>query len=150
MRKARKTDTVLPLDQSIGQLSTIATNLMQREMGRRLAEHGIPLGCWWYLRLLWEQERESQREMSKHVGFTDASAGTAIRNLEKLGLAKRIRDQTDTRKIKVLLTDRGHSLRAKLLPIALEIHNRALNGFSTAERKDLLAKMTKVIENLRE
>jgi len=142
-------DPALPLDNSIGHLATIATNLMHREMGRRLAEHGIPQGCWWYLRLLWDQDSESQREMSRRVGYTEATAGTAIRNLEKLRLVKRVRDGNDTRKIKVMLTARGQSLRAKLMPTAIDIHDKALEGFSTAEKNDLLLKISRVTENLR-
>jgi len=145
----RLTGSTLPLDKSIGHLLTIVTNLIHREMGQRLAKYGIPQGCWWYLRLLWEHDSGSQREMSERVGYTEATAGTAIRNLEKLGLVKRVRDGNDTRKIKVTLTSRGQNLRAKLMPLAIDIHNKALEGFSPAEKADLFLKMARVIENVR-
>jgi DNA-binding MarR family transcriptional regulator len=120
-----------------------------RELQGRLAAHGVSFGHWTFLRILWERDALTQRELSDEAGVMEPSTHAAIKAMEKLGYVKRIQVPENRKTVYVHLTPRGRALKARLEPIAKSVNRDATRGLSAREveisRKVLLA----VTENLR-
>ena len=125
-----------------------ATRGLVRALQMRLAEHSVSFGHWTFLRILWETDGLTQRELSVQAGVMEPTTFAALKAMEKLGYISR-RQRPDNRKnVHVFLTPKGRALKAKLVPLAEEVNEIAVRGVSAADvaatRRALLA----MIENL--
>ena len=68
--------------------------------------------------------------------------------MERIGLVTRERDQSDGRKLKVLLTDKGWGLKAELMPLAIHVVQAATVDFTAERREAFLASLAAVQRNL--
>jgi MarR family transcriptional regulator, organic hydroperoxide resistance regulator len=119
-----------------------------RALQVRLAEHGVSHGHWSFLRVLWEGDGLTQRELSMRAGLTEPTAFYALRALESLGYVTRRATAERRRRSLVFLTAKGQALRGRLEPLAQEVNAIATRGIETSDiattRRTLLA----IIENL--
>jgi DNA-binding MarR family transcriptional regulator len=119
-----------------------------RALQVRLAEHGVSHGHWSFLRVLWEGDGMTQRELSMRAGLTEPTAFHALRALESLGYVTRRAVGERRRRVLVFLTPEGHALRPTLEPLAQEVNAIAVRGIVesdiAATRRTLLA----IVENL--
>jgi DNA-binding MarR family transcriptional regulator len=113
---------------SIGHLARITFREFSAGLGRRFAAHGVTPGQWRFLRVLWEEDGITQRELSERVGATEATTVRSTRSLLKSGLIERRDDPKDKRKFRIFLTPRARRLEATLLPYVAEVHAIALEG----------------------
>ena len=125
-----------------------ATRGLVRALQMRLAEYAVSFGHWTFLRILWESDGLTQRELSVQAGLMEPTTFSALKAMEKLGYIVR-RQRPDNRKnVHVFLTPKGRALKAKLVPLAEEVNEIAVRGISAADvaatRRALLA----MIENL--
>lgn len=114
----------------------------------KLAPHKVTLGQWFFLRALWEEEGLSQRELSQRVNTTEPTTVSALRVLERNGLVKRVRNTDDRRTINVFLTDKGRTLKERLLPLALEVNKAANQGLSAADIREFKRLMKRMRDNV--
>lgn len=124
--------------------------MFARALRARLRPHGMTPGQWFFLRALWAEEGLSQRELSRRVGTTEPTTASALRLLEKNGLIKRVRNQSDRRTINIFLTDRARTLQEKLMPQAMAVNRVATDGFTEAEMnqfRDILLRMKANLAN---
>jgi DNA-binding MarR family transcriptional regulator len=114
----------------------------------RLAEHAVSFGHWTFLRILWEGDGLTQRELSAQAGVMEPTTYSALKAMERLGYIARRQRGDDRKKVFVFLTPKGRALRNRLVPLAEEVNNIAVRGVRAghvaATREALLA----VIENL--
>ena len=114
-----------------------------RALQARLAAHGVTFGHWTFLRILWQRDGLTQRELSAEAGVTEPSTFAAIRSMEKQGYIKRRQVAANRKNVYVHLTAKGRALEAKLVPLAEEVNKRAVKGVTSAEvraaRRVLLA-----------
>jgi DNA-binding MarR family transcriptional regulator len=119
-----------------------------RSLQARIVREGVSIGMWLVLRMLWEENGLTQRQISERVGINGPTVVTAINSMEKAGLVKRANNQEDRRKTNVFLTKRGHHLKDKLWPMVREVYAVA---FKNIDRKDIAAMgrfLTQVWANL--
>ena len=121
-----------------------------RSLSRRLAAHGVPFGHWTFLRILWERDGLTQRELSEEAGVMEPSTFAAIKAMEKLGYVKRKRLPDNRKNVYVHLTPKGRALRKKLVPLAEEVNHIGLRGLSASERATVRRALMTMIDNLRE
>jgi DNA-binding MarR family transcriptional regulator len=125
-----------------------ATRALLRALQMRLTEHSVSLGHWTFLRILWERDGLTQRELSEEAGVMEPTTFSALKAMEKLGYVTRRRLPDSKRKIYVFLTPRGRRLKDVLVPLAEEVNEIAVRGVPAAAiaatRQTLLA----IIENL--
>jgi MarR family transcriptional regulator, organic hydroperoxide resistance regulator len=140
----------LPRELSVGYQIRATHRLMQRALQSRIEQHGVTLGMWYFLRVLWTEEGLTQSELSRRVGTMEPTTLAAIRDMERAGIVTRSPDPTDRRKINIFLTEHGRSLEAKLLPFAIEVVESALNGLTAREVRMLLDLLTAVQENMQQ
>jgi len=133
---------------SIGHLSRIAFRDFAGALGRRLAAHGVTSGQWRFLRVLWEKDGITQRELSERVGATEATTVRSTRSLLKSGLIERRDDPADKRKVRIHLTAKARRLESTLLPYVEEVHDIALRGIPRRDVDTALRVLTAVHHNL--
>ena len=125
-----------------------ATRALVRALQTRLAEHGVSFGHWAFLRILWEGDGLTQRELSEQAGVMEPTTSSALKVMERNGYIVRRQRGDNRKKIFVFLTQKGRALRNRLVPLAEEVNDIAVRGVRSEEiaatRKALLA----IIENL--
>jgi len=125
-----------------------ATRALLRALQMRLTEHAVSLGHWTFLRILWEKDGLTQRELSEQAGVMEPTTFSAVRAMEKLGYVTRRQLAGNKKKIFIFLTAKGRHLKDKLVPLAEEVNEIAVRNVAPADvattRKTLLA----VLENL--
>ncbi len=134
--------------QSLGYLVRDTFRAFTRELESRLAEDGVSIGQWYFLRALWEEDGLTQRELSRRVGMMEPTTVTAVNAMERKALVRRTRDASDRRKINVVLTARGRRLEARLLPKAKAVNELAAAGLSEQDVATLRALLERVKANL--
>lgn len=114
-----------------------------RSLQIRLTPHTVSYGHWTILRVLWQQDGLSQRELAERAGVTEPTTFTAVKSLEGLGYIERTHLPGDNKKVHVFLTKSGRALRKKLVPLAEQVNDISLEGITAEElettRKVLIA-----------
>src|SRR5215475_5114408 len=94
-RKGSPTETMLrhwreavPNDR-LAHLVKDATRGLVRALTMRLAEHQVAFGHWAFLRILWETDGPTQRELSLQAGVMEPTTFAALNAMEKLGYVTR-------------------------------------------------------------
>lgn len=115
---------------------------------RRLRKHSVLYGHWTFLRILWQTDGVTQRQLSEQAGVTEPSTFSALQAMEKLGYITRQKMPDNKKQIRVFLTSKGTALRSQIVPAAEEINRIALAGIPPEDiavtRRTLLA----LVENL--
>jgi DNA-binding MarR family transcriptional regulator len=138
-----------PGQDSFGLLLRMSMFGLRRSFKEQLAEAGIPWSVWYYLRVLWDHDGLSQKELTKWVGMLQPNAVGSIQTMKKLGLVNIERESSDRRRICVWLTPHARELKEALLPKVRErIETVAFKGFTGEERQHLTKLLAKVCANV--
>jgi DNA-binding MarR family transcriptional regulator len=143
--KSRATKYALT-DNSMGYLVRRTYRAFTHALELRLKEHGVTISMWFFLRLLWERDGRTQKELSQELSMAQPSTVSAMDNLERRGLITRIRSSEDRRKINIHLTDAGRDLKHKLAHHAHEVNEVALASFSEPEVELLRSMLLRINE----
>ena len=141
-----------PVNESMGYLVRRTYRNMTRGLEVRLQQHGVTLSMWFFLRLLWEGDGKTQKELTEELGLRQPTTVSAMDTLEKRSLVRRAPNPNDRRSTLIFLTDAGRSIKAKLLPYADEANTLALKDLSAAEigtLRKLLLKINATLESSR-
>jgi DNA-binding MarR family transcriptional regulator len=141
-------DVQFPLAGSVGFLVRDANRAFQRLLERRIAPHGVTRGQWYFLRVLWDEDGLSQRELSARVGMMEPTTVIALRSMEKAGLIRRTRSADDKRITHVTLTPKAKRLRNPLLRLAREIVDQGAAGVGREELDAFRRTLARVTANL--
>lgn len=133
---------------SIGYLTRIAFRAFSRTLEVRTAPHGVSSGQWRFLRVLWQEDGITQRELSRRVGMREPTTVIALKSLERSGFVTRTKSLEDRRKAHVFLTPQAKALQAILLPAVAEVNTVALAGLTPEEINILRKALTQVGRNL--
>jgi MarR family transcriptional regulator, organic hydroperoxide resistance regulator len=133
---------------SSGYLVRDAHRAFQRLLERRIAGYGVTRGQWYFLRVLWEADGLSQRELSARVGMMEPTTVIALRSMERAGLIRRVRSADDRRKVQVSLTAKAKRLRDELLTVARIITDEAEEGISARELGTFRRAIARMTANL--
>ena len=138
----------LPFSDSVGYQLRMTHRALQRYLEATIRPHGITIGMWYFLRALWDEDGQTQRELSRRIGTSEPTTLNAIAGMERIGLVTRERDKTDGRKLNVLLTAKGRDLKIALLPLAIDVVAAATVDFTPERRREFLASLAAVQRNL--
>lgn len=92
----------------------------RRALQIRLAPYGVPFGHWSFLRILWENDGLTQRELSERAGVMEPTTFAAMKAMEALGYIHRQRLPTNKKNVYIHLTPEGRALKDVLVPLAEE------------------------------
>ncbi|NJN51981.1 MAG: MarR family transcriptional regulator [Gammaproteobacteria bacterium] len=124
------------------------SRLLMRNLEARVSAHGISQGMWFYLRVLWEHDGISQKELSERTGVVGPSTVGAIARMQAMGLIDCRKGEADRRVTTVHLTAKGRRLEATLVPLAIDVINEAVAGLSRAEVENMKAWLDHMRDNL--
>ena len=133
---------------SIGYLTRIAFRAFSRALEVRTSPHGVSAGQWRFLRVLWQEDGLTQRELSRRVGMREPTTVIALKSLERSGFVVRSKSDEDRRKVHVFLTPEAKALHPVLMPAVAEVNAVALAGLTDAEVAVLRKALTQVGRNL--
>jgi DNA-binding MarR family transcriptional regulator len=135
-------------DDRLAHLVKDATRALVRALQMRLAEHGVSFGHWTFLRILWEGDALTQRELSEQAGVMEPTTFSALKAMERLGYIRRRKRGGDRKKVYVLLTPKGRRLRDRLVPLAENVNRIAVRGVRPAEIASTRVVLLAIIANL--
>jgi DNA-binding MarR family transcriptional regulator len=133
---------------SLGYLTRIAFRSFSRALELRTQPYGVSSGQWRFLRVLWQEDGITQRELSRRVGMREPTTVTALKSLEKSEFVRREQSTEDRRRVHVFLTPLAKRLEKKLLPAVAEVNQIATRGFSPKEVAQLRSLLIRVGQNL--
>ncbi len=116
----------------------------------RIERRGIPLRVWFPLRVLYQNEGITQRELGQMLGFGDAHAGVIVGVMERHKFVSREPSRIDKRRINLYLTPEGRKKTQQTLREMRRINAKVTAGFSPEERQTFHALLTRAHENLAE
>ena len=135
-------------DERMTHLIKTAFRCTSGALQKRLWEHGILYGHWTFLRILWQTDGMTQRQLSAQAGVTEASTVTALQAMEGRGYVNRLKLEGNRKEVRVFLTAQGSALRPVMLACAQEVNDLVVGGIPAEDlavtRRTLLA----VIDNL--
>ena len=127
-----------------------AHRAFDRLLNAYLQREGLATGFWYYLRLLWIDDGQTQKALSRRNNVAENTTTALIVAMEKAGLVTRERDAADRRRSIVRLTDKGRALRPKLIPFADHVNEIARQGISQTDLAICLDVLKKMSANLEE
>src|SRR3982751_4527387 len=125
-----------------------ASRAFHRALQVRLARHGVPFGHWTFLRILWESDGLTQKELSERAGVMEPTTFTAMKTMEALGYIERKQLPTNKKNMYVHLSDKGRALKKLLVPLAEETNNVSIEGIKPEDIKTTRTVLLAMIENL--
>ena len=130
-------------DDRLAHLVKDATRALVRALQVRLAVHGVSFGHWTFLRILWEHDGLTQKQLSDEAGVMEPTTFTAVTAMEKQGLIERRQLPKNRKNVHVHLTPQGRALKRKLVPLAEAVNAISVRGIAAADvattRKVLLS-----------
>lgn len=119
-----------------------------RALQVRLAQHEVSFGHWTFLRVLWETDGLTQRELSDQAGVMEPTTFAAIKTMEKLGYVLRAQRPDNKHKVYIHLTPKGRLLKSKLVPLAEEVNNIGVCGIKGSAVATTRITLLMMLENL--
>jgi DNA-binding MarR family transcriptional regulator len=110
-----------------------ATRALVRSLQTRLAKHEVSFGHWTFLRILWESDGLTQRELSREAGVMEPTTFAALKAMESRGYIVRRQLAGNRRKVHIFLTARGRALKRTLVPLAEAVNRAAVRGVTSAD-----------------
>ena len=138
----------LRLEETVGFLLSDTTRTMTRVFTKKIAMHGIGMGIFQFLRILWEEDGLTQSELAARARMKGPSAVAAIKELEWRGFVRRVDDRHDRRKVRLFLTAEGRKLYDIVMPDIEAVRQIMLAGFSAAEQTQLKHMLHRMRRNL--
>lgn len=113
----------------------------------RLMEHSVSFGHWTFLRILWEKDGLTQKELSVEAGVVDPTTHAALKTMEKLGYVSRRKSPNNKKNVYIYLTRKGRDLQHELIPLAVEMNNVAVKGVPEEDIAVTRRTLRKIIDN---
>jgi len=124
-----------------------AWRAFMRILQLRLMEHSVSFGHWTFLRILWEKDGLTQKELSVEAGVVDPTTHAALKTMEKLGYISRRKSPNNKKNIYIYLTKKGRDLQNELIPLAVEINEAAVNGVTEDDIVTTRRTLRNIIDN---
>jgi len=125
-----------------------AGRALGRALTLRLARHGVSFGHWAFLRILWERDGLTQRELSEMAGVMEPTTFAALKTMEALGYVERRQLPENRKNVYVHLTPQGRALKKKLVPLAEDVNKVATRGLKAAELATTRRVLLAMLDNL--
>ncbi|GAA5232095.1 MarR family transcriptional regulator [Verticiella sediminum] len=134
-------------EETVGYLVKQLSQALHREVDQRVAPLDLTAMQWRPILLLAKGMADNPVELARLVGVDTGAMTRTLDRLEAKGLLRRLRSQTDRRRVKLELTDEGRA-RAGQLPYALAAaQNRLLRGISTDELDAFTGMIRRMLAN---
>lgn len=110
----------------------------------KLKPHRLSLRLWRVLATLWHYGELTQSDLARYTSIEASTVSRMVSGLVRRGLVVRGKSRTDSRAVRVHLSERGRILTKKLIPTALHYEQVAQDGLSEAD----ILKLREVLHRL--
>jgi DNA-binding MarR family transcriptional regulator len=108
----------------------------------------VTLGHWTFLRILWERDGLTQRELSHEAGLMEPTTAAALRGMEQLGYITRRRLDGNRKNIYIYLTPAARALKKTLVPLAEDVNGLALRELNAGDVETTRRTLLVMLDNL--
>jgi DNA-binding MarR family transcriptional regulator len=131
----------------IGQLLFVATQAAQTLATGQLRPLGLSARGWGVLSTLAESGPLTQIELATTLAIDRTAMVYLLDELERDGLVERVRNPGDRRSFHIHLTDEGQRIQRKAATALADATDSLLHPLAPAERSQLRALLTRIIEH---
>jgi len=121
--------------------------LLRSKLDRALQSVGLRLGQFQVLRLLWEHDGLTPRELSDRLGVEMPTVTRTIQRMVRDGLVRREAHPADARSVQIFVAARANELKDQVAGILTSETEASLAGFSEAEREELVGFLERMASN---
>jgi len=139
-------DTLRP-DNNVGLLMKRALQSVRQTIDRSLAPHDLTQAQWLPLVRIAHGGCTTIAALARDQAIDPGAMTRAVDRLEAKGLLRRERSAPDRRVVTLVLTDAGRAAAALVPPVAVQVLNAHLAGFSPDEWQQLVALLGRVVAN---
>jgi DNA-binding MarR family transcriptional regulator len=136
------------LNDSLGFILNKVNGKLKNEFFQQLKEYGITPEQWAVLNFLWEEEGITPKELADLTFKDKPNTNRILDNLQKKGLITRSPHPTDRRAFRISLTNAGKDLRAKLVPKAISLLEKATRTIDEGKINELKILLNQIYNNL--
>ena len=133
---------------SFAHLVRIASLGFIKAMQVRLAEHGVSIGHWTFLRVLWNADGITQRELGERAGLMKNTTFSALQTMEAKGFIVRKQLLTNKKNVYVHLTAEGRALKDRLIPLGEAGTRAGIEGIDPKKLEIAREVLLAIIDNL--
>ena len=134
-------------DNNIGLLMKRALQSIRQTIDRELAPHGLTQAQWLPLVRIAHGGCTTIAALARDQAIDPGAMTRAVDRLEAKGLLRRERSAADRRVVTLVLTDSGRAAAALVPPVAVQVLNAHLVGFSAADWQQLVSLLTRLLAN---
>ena len=138
------------LEQTIRRLISRTSDLKHRRVQDLMDELGLYQGQAFVLYALWDQDGQTQSELTERLNRSPSTITKTVQRMEKVGFVVRRSDESDERISRVYLTDGGREIRSAVEEVWSRLDRQIFAGFSAQELalfRDYLLRVCQNIEN---
>jgi MarR family transcriptional regulator, organic hydroperoxide resistance regulator len=139
---------LMNLQDSLGFAANRLAGAMALRLQRLLEPHGITTAQWAILAVLWRKEGLAQVDLQRILGLSAPTITGLLRRMERDGFLYRETDPADRRVQRVFPTVHGRELKSTIVPLAQQVNEEALRGFSSDERGFLQRLLLRAVQNV--
>ncbi|UGV27576.1 MarR family transcriptional regulator [Rhodopseudomonas boonkerdii] len=99
------------------------------------------------LNLLGAEGQVSVRELAAHLHLSGAFVTTVSNKLQEMGLLEKLTDPEDRRRLRLVVTEQGEALLARLAPIQRQVNDVQFDCLGAGDFARLLASVEKLVES---
>ena len=133
---------------SVGALIGLTRKALVEDFDRGLAPLGLNTAQALVLVFLVDERAGTAAEVCKQLSHDPGAMTRLIDKLEAMGLVRRVRARDDRRSARLEITARGRQVHADMTRVQIDMLNRALRGFSSAEARTLEGLLRRVLHNV--
>lgn len=133
---------------SLGFILNKTNTKLKNELFHRFKEYDITPEQWAILNCLWEQEGVTPKELADIMFKDKPNTNRILEKLQTKGLVVRKPHPIDKRAFQVFLTDRGWTLRDKLIPKCMQLLEEATVGIEKHKVVEMKKLLNQIYDNL--
>ncbi len=119
-----------------------------KRLNKQLSDKGVPLDQWRILRILFEADGMTMRELADAVSLNRPTMSKAVDKLVAEALVYRVPDHDDRRKIRIFLSEKGKSLFIEQNEHVQTHQDSVETGYGIEETKQLKVMLESFIKQL--
>ena len=124
-------------------------NRINANLSEALKETGITVPIYRVLAVLIAGNGRTVNELAVYTVIEQSTLSKILARMESQGLVSREPNKQDGRVVEIHITDAGRNAYERVLPIALSHHEQAMAGLGPRERRDMIATLHRVLDNVR-
>lgn len=124
------------------------TSRLNVDFQTALRQRGLTLTHWRVLAFLNETDGLGVSALADYTVTDQSTLSRALQQMETIGLVERRTGTADSRFVEVHITATGRRMFAEIIPLALRLRDRALDGLAEVDRERLLDLLSRILDNL--